>query len=61
MYRGKPKPFNKISDFMDRYYRDAKEQGARPASEYRGALRNSARISYRIAKQAYKYQEKNGG
>tara|TARA_B100002019_G_scaffold291617_1_gene312322 strand:+ start:1606 stop:1782 length:177 start_codon:yes stop_codon:yes gene_type:complete len=49
--------FNKISDLMDRYYNDGK-QGARPGSEYRGELRNAARIAYRIAKKAIKAQQK---
>jgi hypothetical protein len=57
MYQGKPKNFSKISDFMDRYYNDG-SRGARPSTEYRGALRNSARISYRVAKKAVKAQQK---
>ena len=42
---------------MDRYYNDGK-RGARPSTEYRGALRNAARISYRVAKAAIKHQQK---
>ena len=49
--------FNCISDLMERYYNDGKG-GARPAAEYRGALRNMARIAYRIAKKAVKEQNK---
>ncbi len=49
--------FDNISDLMERYYNDGK-QGARPAAEYRGALRNMARISYRVAKAAVKHQQK---
>jgi len=44
--------FNKVSDFMDRWYVDPKERGPRKSGEYRGALRNAARISYRVAKRA---------
>lgn len=58
MYQGKAKNFSKISDFMDRYYNDG-SQGARPSTEYRGALRNTARIAYRVAKKAVKAQEQN--
>tara|TARA_R110001592_G_scaffold20761_3_gene83804 strand:- start:27542 stop:27721 length:180 start_codon:yes stop_codon:yes gene_type:complete len=43
--------FNRVGDLMDRYYADGK-QGARSGAEYRGALRNMARLSYRIAKKA---------
>ena len=39
--------FDNISDLMERYYNDG-AQGARPGTEYRGALRNMARMSYRI-------------
>ena len=49
--------FNSVSDLMDRYYADGK-RGTRPAAEYRGALRNAARISYRVAKAAMKHQQK---
>jgi hypothetical protein len=49
--------FDNISDLMERYYNDGKS-GARPAAEYRGALRNMARISYRVAKAAVKHQQK---
>ena len=45
------------SDLMDRDYNDGK-RGARPRTEYRGALRNAARISYRVAKDAIKHQQK---
>ena len=47
--------FDNISDLMERYYNDG-AQGARPGTEYRGALRNMARMSYRIAKRAVKEQ-----
>ena len=40
---------------MERYYADGK---SRPANEYRSALRNNARISYRVAKAAMKHQQK---
>lgn len=56
MYQGPAKNFNSISDFMDRYYNDGK---GRPASEYRGELRNVARIAYRVAKKAVKAQQKD--
>lgn len=56
MYQGPAKNFNKISDFMDRYYNDGK---GRPSSEYRAALRNTARIAYRVAKKAVKAQQKD--
>ena len=46
--------FNKISDFMERYYRSPKDKGARPNAHYRGALRNQARIAYRVAKKTIK-------
>ena len=49
--------FNCVSDLMERYYNDGK-RGARPAAEYRGALRNMARVAYRIAKRAVKEQNK---
>jgi len=49
--------FHNISDLMDRYYADGK-RGIRPGTEYRGALRNAARISYRVAKAAVKHQQK---
>ena len=61
MYQGNGHQFNNkfanISDLMDRYYADGK-RGTRPAAEYRGALRNAARISYRVAKAAMKHQQK---
>ena len=59
MYQGKPKPFNKISDFMDRYHRAPTDKGARPSSEYRPALRNAARIAYRIAKRTVEQMAKD--
>ena len=43
---------------MERYYNDG-TPGARPGAEYRGALRNYARIAYRIAKSAVKEQKNN--
>lgn len=49
--------FNCVSDLMERYYNDG-AQGARPGAEYRGALRNMARVAYRIAKKAVKEQQK---
>lgn len=56
MYQGPAKNFNKISDFMDRWYPDGK---SRPASEYRAELRKLARIAYRVAKKTVKAQQKN--
>ena len=48
MYQGKghqfDNKFDNISDLMERYYNDG-TQGARPGAEYRGALRNMARMS----------------
>ena len=62
MYQGKghqfDNKFDNISDLMERYYNDG-VQGARPGAEYRGALRNMARMSYRIAKRAVKEQRKS--
>jgi len=51
--------FNKISDLMHRYRAEGVKDGGRPAEEYRAARRNTARLSYRIAKKAVKaqYQE----
>ena len=51
--------FNKISDLMHRYRNEGVRPGGRPAEEYRAARRNTARLSYRIAKKAVKveYQE----
>ena len=49
--------FNCVSDLMERYYNDG-AQDARPGAEYRGALRNMARVAYRIAKKAVKEQRK---
>ena len=61
MYQGKghqfDNKFDNISDLMERYYNDG-TPGARSAAEYRGALRNMARISYRIAKRAVKERKK---
>jgi len=52
--------FNKISDFMDRWYVEKGQEGPRPSSEYRGALRNNARIAYRVAKQTLKQIQREG-
>ena len=51
--------FTRISDLMHRYRNEGVKDGGRPAAEYRGARRNTARLSYRIAKKAVKaeYQE----
>ncbi len=61
MYQGKThqfdNKFDRVSDLMERYYNDG-VQGARPGAEYRGALRNIARMSYRIAKRAVREQRK---
>ena len=56
MYQGPAKNFNSISDFMDRYYRSPSDKN-RPSTEYRAALRNTARIAYRVAKKAVKAQQ----
>jgi|DEB0MinimDraft_10_1074344.scaffolds.fasta_scaffold668217_1 hypothetical protein len=56
MYQGPAKNFNSISDFMDRYYRSRTDKG-RPNTEYRSALRNAARIAYKVAKKAVKAQQ----
>jgi hypothetical protein len=49
----------KISEFQDKRVVDPNEYGPRKASEYRGALRNMARIAYRIAKKTMKQMQKN--
>lgn len=46
--------FNKLSDLMHRYRAEGVKDGGRPAEEYRAARRNTARLSYRIAKKAVK-------
>lgn len=65
MYQGKGHvhggKFNKVSDFMDRWYVDPSEPGPRKSTEYRGALRNSARVAYRVAKRTLKEMAKNNG
>tara|TARA_X000001382_G_C3062156_1_gene144681 strand:- start:357 stop:524 length:168 start_codon:yes stop_codon:yes gene_type:complete len=48
------KNFNKISDFMNRWYVAKGQVGPRKRTEYRAALRNDARIAYRIAKKTLK-------
>ncbi len=53
------KPFNKISDFQDRWYPDPGEPGPRKGSEYRGPLRNAARIAYRVAKKSFRDIQKS--
>jgi len=58
MYQGKGhiwnNQFNKISDFMERYYRATTDKGPRPSIHYRSELRRMARISYKIAKKSIK-------
>lgn len=58
MYQGKGhiwnNQFNKVSDFMERYYRAPTDKGPRPAAHYRPELRRAARIAYRIAKRTIK-------
>jgi len=49
----------KISEFQDKWVVDPKESGPRKGSEYRGALRNMARIAYRVAKKTTKQMQKN--
>lgn len=46
--------FNKISDLMHRYKEEGVIAGGRPSEEYRWARRNTARLSYRMAKKALK-------
>jgi hypothetical protein len=46
--------FNCISDFMHRYQPEGPRPGGRPSEEYRHARRNTARLSYRMAKKALK-------
>ena len=62
MYQGKghvhDDKFNKISDFMERWYVNPGDRGARKGTEYRATLRNQARIAYRIAKRTIKQMEK---
>jgi hypothetical protein len=64
MYQGKghiwQNKFNKVSDFMDRYYQSPEDAGKpRPSVHYRSELRNAARIAYRVAKKTIKAQRKN--
>jgi hypothetical protein len=63
MYQGKghvwQEKFNRISDLMERWYVDPSERGARKSAEYRGALRNYARLAYRIAKRTVKDLKNN--
>lgn len=49
--------FDRVSDFMERYYVSPTDKGARPNEHYRGALRNNARIAYRVAKKTLKAQQ----
>ena len=45
---------------MERYYKSPQDVGKpRPAEHYRGALRNAARLSYRIAKKTMRQQQKS--
>jgi hypothetical protein len=44
---------------MERWYVDPSERGARKSAEYRGALRNYARLAYRIAKRTVKDLKNN--
>ena len=46
--------FNCISDFMHRYKPEGAITGGRPSQEYRSERRNTARLSYRMAKKALK-------
>ena len=58
MYHGKGhifnNQFNKVSDFMERYYRAPTDSGPRPTAHYRPELRRMARLAYRIAKKTVK-------
>lgn len=47
-------PFNCVSDFMERYYRAPEDTGPRKSEEYRGDLRNQARLAYRLGKKYFK-------
>jgi len=51
IYEGR---FNCISDFMHRYQAEGVRPGGRPSQEYRSERRNTARLSYRMAKKALK-------
>ena len=59
MYKGNghvyDNKFNSVSDLMERYYNDG-ARGPRSQDEYRPALRNAARIAYRLAKKLVKAQ-----
>lgn len=63
MYQGKQHvwedKFNKVSDLMERWYVNPAEKGPRKGNEYRGALRNAARIAYRIAKRTMRDMKKS--
>ena len=49
----------KVSEFQDKRVVDHIKYGPRKGSEYRGALRNMARIAYRVAKKTIKQMQKN--
>jgi hypothetical protein len=54
MFQGKAKSFSKVSEFQDKWHVDPKETGARKGTEYRSALRNQARLAYKLAKKTVK-------
>ncbi len=39
---------------MERYYRAPEDTGPRKSEEYRGDLRNQARLAYRLGKKYFK-------
>lgn len=59
MFQGKAKSFSKVSEFQDKWHVDPKETGARKGTEYRSALRNQARLAYKLAKKTVKDMEKS--
>jgi hypothetical protein len=54
MFQGKAKSFSKVSEFQDKWHVDPKETGARKGTEYRSALRNQAKLAYKLAKKTVK-------
>ena len=54
MFQGKTKSFSKVSEFQDKWHVDPRETGARKGTEYRSALRNQARLAYKLAKKTVK-------
>jgi|TARA_R110000851_G_scaffold240637_1_gene393367 hypothetical protein len=59
MFQGKAKSFSKVSEFQDKWHVDPRETGARKGTEYRAALRDQAKLAYRLAKKTVKDMEKS--